>query len=333
MIAHSEKLAAAVLPPTDVASLVDDVPSFVPALAPTVLLSRGPRTDATTPPARATRAPLVATAVGGWATVVAIVGAALLSACNGPRVVRESPVLVTGDRVPLTDSVAQAAGARIAALQLAAAETRDSITAVATAGCAPELCAALARGEVALGMTEAQVLAATRTTPAAWRVRRSGPVTTLSAPSLQAAPSDAAGEIAMVQLADGRVGAIGYREPQGVRLVQRPEDATLAGRARATADALIREGDAFVAAGDRAAALDRYDRALVLRADDAMLQYRVATLLDQQLRPVEALMRYQRFLQQLELQRIDAVGSANAKLAEAIARAQQRILVLERQGR
>lgn len=110
-------------------------------------------------------------------------------------------------------------------------------------------------------------------------------------------------------------------------------DATTEGRARATADALVREGDAFTAAGDAAAALDRYDRALVLSPNDAMLQYRVATLLDQQLRPVEALMRYQRFLQQLELQRIEAVGDANAKLADAIARAQQRVIVLERQAR
>ncbi|MGZ8377719.1 MAG: hypothetical protein ACXW0Z_10820 [Gemmatirosa sp.] len=330
MIAHSEKLAAAIAPSDDE---VPPVPLHVPALAPTVLLPRAARAAQPSHHADAVRAPLVATAVGGWATVIAIVGAALLSGCNGPRVVRERPVLVTGERVPLTDGIAEAAGARRAAIQLAAAESRDSITAVATAGCAPELCAAIARGEVSLGMTEAQVLAATRTTPAAWRVRRSGPVTTLSAPSLQAAPSDAAGEIAMVQLADGRVGAIGYRDPQGVRLVQRAEDATLAGRARATAEALIREGDVFVAAGDRTAALDRYDRALVLRPDDAMLQYRVATLLDQQLRPVEALMRYQRFLQQMELQRIEAVGSANAKLADAIARAQQRVIVLERQAR
>jgi hypothetical protein len=71
----------------------------------------------------------------------------------------------------------------------------------------------------------------------------------------------------------------------------------------------------------------------VLAPNDALLQYRVATLLDLQLRPVEALIRYQRFLLSLELQRIEAVGNANAKLAEAIARAQQRIIVLERQGR
>ncbi|GLC27885.1 hypothetical protein [Roseisolibacter agri] len=330
MITHPENVAAAVTP-----RRVPDAAPCVHALAPTVLLTPEAQVSLLMQVASkpATRAPLVATAIGGWAVVVALLGALVLGGCNGPRVVHESPVLVTGERVPLTDSVAAAAGARILATQLATAETRDSITAIATAGCAPDVCAALARGEVTLGMTEAQVLAATRTTPAAWRARRSGPVTTLSAPSLQAAPSDAAGEIAMVQLADGRVGAIGYREPQGVRLVQRAEDATRVGRARATADALVREGDAMVAAGDRTAALDRYDRALVLLPDDAMLQYRIATLLDQQLRPVEALIRYQRFLQQLELQRIDAIGNAHAKLADAIARAQQRIIVLERQAR
>ena len=327
MIAPSDFLDAAVEPTA--------LP-HVPALAPTVFLARParapdvPHDGALAPVARAS---LVATAVGGWAAAVAVLGVLLLTACNGPRVVRERPVLVTGDRVPLTDSLGAVVGTRLAAQQAAGAAERDSIAAAAAVGCAPELCAAVARGEVALGMSEAQVLAATRTTPAAWRVRRSGPVTTLSAPTLLAAPSDAAGEIAMVQLADGRVGAIGYRDPQGLRLVQRAEDATRAGRARATAEALVREGDAYAAAGDRALALDRYDRALVLSPDDATLQYRVATLLDQQLRPVEALIRYQRFLQQLELQRIDAVGTANAKLAEAIARAQQRVIVLERQVR
>jgi hypothetical protein len=329
MIAYSDSLAAAVEPA---------LPARVPALAPTVFLSRGaappaapgPRASALHPAARAS---LVATAVGGWVAAVVALAVLVLSGCNGPRVVRERPVLVTGDRVPLTDSATAAIGTRLAAEQAASAEARDSIAAAAAVGCAPDLCAALARGEVALGMSEAQVLAATRTTPAAWRARRSGAVTTLTPPSLLAAPADAAGEIAMVQLADGRVGAIGYRDPQGVRLVQRAEDATRAGRARATADALVREGDVFAAAGDRAAALDRFDRALVLVPDDAMLQYRIATLLDLQLRPVEALIRYQRFLQQLELQRIEAIGNANAKLADAIARAQQRVIVLERQAR
>jgi hypothetical protein len=64
-----------------------------------------------------------------------------------------------------------------------------------------------------------------------------------------------------------------------------------------------------------------------------MLQYRIATLLDLQLRPIEALMRYQRFLLSLEVQRIQAQGDAYAKLAEAIARARERVIVLEKQTR
>jgi hypothetical protein len=256
-----------------------------------------------------------------------------LAACNGPRVVHENPVLVTGQRVPVADPTRDPEVVEAAARQRATFAARDSIMAVASATCAGDVCGALTRGEVALGMTEAQVLAATRSTPEAWSVRRAGGGAAMSPASLAATPRDAAGEVALVQLADGRVRSIGYREPQGLRLVERPADATLEGRARATADALIREGDQLNAAGDRAAALDRYDRALVLRPGDAMLQYRVATLLDLQLRPVEALMRYQKFLLSLEVQRIEAQGRANAQLAEAIALAQQRIIVLQRTTR
>lgn len=256
---------------------------------------------------------------------------AALAACNGPRTIHERPILVTGQRVPTVDGAS--VGAAAAAAQAGTLAARDSVQAVASASCQGDVCSAVARGEVALGMTEAQVMAATRTAPDAWTVRRAGPSTTMTPAALSAPPADVVSEVAMVQLADGRVRAIGYREPQGLRLVERPEDQTPTGRGRATADALIREGDQFVAAGDRVAALDRFDRALVLAPDDALLQYRVATLLDLQLRPVEALIRYQRFLQTLELQRIDAIGTANAKLADAIARAQQRIVVLERQAR
>ncbi|MBI3791883.1 MAG: hypothetical protein HY275_13525, partial [Gemmatimonadetes bacterium] len=81
--------------------------------------------------------------------------------------------------------------------------------------------------------------------------------------------------------------------------------------------------------GKRAEALDRYDRALLMDASNAMLQYKVATLLDLQLRPQEALMRYERFLQQMKLQTIQAQGDAAAKQAEAIAMAQQRIVILQ----
>jgi tetratricopeptide (TPR) repeat protein len=256
---------------------------------------------------------------------------AALAACNGPRTVHERPILVTGQRVQTADGARLGAGA--AAAQAGTLAARDSVAAAAAAACRADLCAAVARGELALGMSEAEVMAATRTAPDAWTVRRAGASATMTPAALSAAPADAVSEVALVQLAGGRVRSIGYREPQGLRLVERAEDQTPDGRARAAADALVREGEQFVVAGDRAAALDRFDRALALAPADAMLQYRVATLLDLQLRPVEALMRYQRFLQTLELQRIEAVGNANAKLAEAIARAQQRIIVLERQGR
>jgi tetratricopeptide (TPR) repeat protein len=151
--------------------------------------------------------------------------------------------------------------------------------------------------------------------------------------SLDRGPRDALGEVTMVQIANGGVTTYSYREPQGIRVVSAPADATTAGRARATADALIAEGDAFAAAGDRAAALDHYDRALVLLPDDAALQYRVATLLDQELRPLEALMRYRTFLHLMEIERIGAYGDAYAKLADAIARARERVIILEKQAR
>ncbi len=264
--------------------------------------------------------------------------AAAFAACNGPRRIHEAPVLVNGARVPAADGAAL--GAAAAAAQQADRADADARAADAAAGCAgpgatadAAVCDALARGEVALGMREAQVYAASRAAPTAWSARRAGPVTTLVPAAPAAPPRDATAELALVQLVDGRVTSVTYREPQGLRVVRTPDDATAAGRARATAEALVREGDTYNAAGDRAGALDRYDRALALTPADAMLEYRVATLLDLQLRPVEARIRYQRFLQTLELERIDATGRANARLAEAIARAQQRVVVLERQTR
>jgi non-ribosomal peptide synthetase component E (peptide arylation enzyme) len=254
----------------------------------------------------------------------------LLTACNGPRVVQEEPVLVTGDRVAAADSVIIAEAARAAERQALAAGRRDSLLLAAAAECTGDACAALARGEVALGMSAAQVMAATRTADAAWSVRRAGAAATMTPATLAHPPRDVVGELALVQLAGGRVSAITYRERQGLRTVTTPADATGAGRSRALADQLIQEGDDFNAAGERALALDRYDRALVLVQNDPMLNYKVATLLDLQLRPVEALMRYQKFLLSLELQRIDATGTANARLAEAIALAQQRVVVLQR---
>jgi hypothetical protein len=257
--------------------------------------------------------------------------AATFAAC-APRQISNRPIILNGDRVGGSDAAVQRA-ATVAAAQGTLGAQRDSIAAVAATGCAPALCASLARGEVALGMSETQVLAATRTTPDAWTTRRAGAAAVLVASSSDNPPRDATGTLAMVQLDSGRVKSYSYREAHGVRVVSTAADATTAGRARATADALIREGDDFVAAGDLTIGLDRYDRASVLVPDDASLDYRIATLLDKQLRPIEALMRYQLFLHKLEIEKINAIGDANAKLADAIARAQQRVIILERQTR
>ena len=151
--------------------------------------------------------------------------------------------------------------------------------------------------------------------------------------SRSVAPRDATGEVAMVQLRNGRVASYSYNEAQGVRVVTNPAEATTAGRASALADMLLREGDDYVARGEFGLALNRYDRAQVLRPADAEIDYRIATVLDQQLRPIEALMRYQLFLHRLEIEKIQAIGEAYGHLANAIAHARERVIILERQTR
>jgi tetratricopeptide (TPR) repeat protein len=181
-----------------------------------------------------------------------------------------------------------------------------------------------------LGMSEAQVLAATGTTEGAWRVRDAGAATIMLPAARGTAVRDATGELAMLQLHNGLVTTFSYREPQGVRVVSRPQDATAVGRADAMAEQLTREADDYVARGELGEALDRYDRASILRPDDALLDYRIASILDRQLRPVEALIRYQLFLHKLELEKIEARGQAWGYMAEAIAHARERVIVLEK---
>ncbi len=258
--------------------------------------------------------------------------AVLLAACNGPRRVRERPIMTNGDRTPSQDRIIAGAAAEGFSDNAMLTQSRDSVYAKAVATCRGTICASVVKGEISLGMTLAQAMAATRTAPAAWTVRESGAATVMVPRVLGNSPRDATGEVVMVQLDDERVNAVSYRETQGIRVVSSAADTTTDGRATAMADALIREGDQFNAAGDRARALDRYDRALALKRADAMLEYKVATMLDLQLRPVEAQIRYKRFLQSLEIEQIRARGDANAQLADAIARAQQRLIVLERQA-
>jgi tetratricopeptide (TPR) repeat protein len=179
-------------------------------------------------------------------------------------------------------------------------------------------------------MGQEHVLAATRTSSEAWDVRPSGSIALMTARAGDLAPRDAVGEIAYIGFQNGAVTSYTYREGQGFRTVTTAADATLSGRAAAQADALLSQGDELAAAGRLDLALDRYDRADVIRPNHAETTLRIATTLDKQLRPIEALLRYKLFLHQLELEKIAAHGEAAARLAEAIALAQQRIIVLDR---
>jgi tetratricopeptide (TPR) repeat protein len=254
-------------------------------------------------------------------TAVAVTG------CQ-PRQIHQPPIIDNNARVPdvyVGDAAADAAH-RQAALQA----ERDAIAAEALATCQGEVCTAIARGEVALGMNETQVLAATRTTYDAWSVRRANGATIMVPLSAQLAPRDVMGQVAMVQIADGRVSTYSYNESQGIRVVSTPADATIAGRARALASAMIREGDDYTARGDFERALNRYDRAHVLNPEDPAVTFRVATTLDKMLRPMEAEIQYRLFLHQLELERIRAVGDIYESMAEAMIYARERLVILER---
>ena len=262
---------------------------------------------------------------------VTVLACLALSACASRRV-REQPIAMNGDKMASADSIAGGYAVRGAAERARLSARRDSIAAVAAASCSGDICAAMTRGEVVLGMNDAQVMTATRTSAEAWTIRRAGAAAIMVGARPQFQPRDARGELGLVQLVNGRVESYAYREPQGWRVVSVHVDASDTARSASIAVALIREGDDFNAAGRRDEALDRYDRALLLDGSNAALQYKVATLLELQLRPQEALMRYQRFVQQMQLQTIRAEGEAAARQAEAIAMAQQRIVILQQKA-
>ena len=264
--------------------------------------------------------------------MLAVLGLALVAtACAGKRIDEEPlRVMENGDRVPSNEGPVRAAAVEYERDQQAAADARAANMADALATCSPAICAAVTQGEVVLGMNRTQVLAATGTLPSSWLISESGSATVFVPARVDDPPSDRVADIALVQLRDDRVSAYSYHEAQGVRLVSSPAEATTEGRADALADMLIREGDDYAARGDLDAALDRYDRASVLRPNDVMLDYRIATVLDKALRPVEALIRYQLFLHRLDIERIQAVGDAYANIAAAQVAARERIIVLER---
>ena len=265
-------------------------------------------------------------------TTPLVLGLAALAACSTKRI-DPQPIMANGDRVASNDSII-AESRRIAQVDRARLSgDRDSLTAAALSTCTPSLCDAIARGEVAIGMSEAQVMAATRTTNAAWVLRRSGNVTTMVPAYVETPVKDVVGTLAVVQVGDQGVGSYSYRERQGLRVVSNPSDASATARSTMVAAGMVREGDELAANGNFAAALDRYDRASLLVPNDAEVDYKIATSLDKLLRPVEAALQYRLFLHKLELEKINAVGDQNAKLADAIARAQQRLIVIERQSR
>ena len=254
----------------------------------------------------------------------------LLAAC-GPRMQAPRPIMSNGATLrSTTDQAVARARMEGEAEQERIAAERAATTSAALASCAPAVCEAISRGELALGMSEAQVLAATRTTSEAWDLRGTGRTRVMSAQATGTGPSDAVAEIAYIAMQDGRVRSYTYREPQGFRTVASPRDATETARAAAQAEAMLREGDAFALRGDFVGALDRYDRADVLRPNHGETTLRLARVLDKQLRPVEAELQYRRALQQLEIELIRAEGEVAARIAEAIARAHERIVVLER---
>jgi hypothetical protein len=254
---------------------------------------------------------------------------ALASAGCGPRLV---PVMQNGQVLPdRTDAVVSRARAEAEVERARFADDRAVATADALASCAPDICAAVARGELAIGMNEAQVLAATGTTPAAWETRSAAGSTVMAVRSPTIPAADAVGEVVMVTLQDGGVSGYTYREPQGYRTVTSAADATLAVRASAQADALLQQGDAYAAAGRLDLALARYDQADVIRPGHAETNFRLASTLDKQLRPIEAVLRYRLFIHQLEIEKIQARGEAAARMAEAIARARERVIILDQQ--
>jgi tetratricopeptide (TPR) repeat protein len=226
---------------------------------------------------------------------------------------------------------AAAAAARQAdAVRAEIAQQANAASAEATATCTPAICAAIGRHEMALGMSQAQVFAATQTIAGAWDIRGTPTNgTMISSTTGRTMIKDRIGEVTMVTIRDGKTVGYVYREPAGLRAVTSPEDATTEGRRKALALSLLNQGDELMSVGQKDKALERYDQADVINPNDPATTLRIARIIDQQNRPIEALMRYQKFLHEMDIERINAKGKANAELAGAITMAQHRIVTLQ----
>ena len=264
-----------------------------------------------------------------YSTAVLALTVVTVAAC-GPKLQKISE---QGDLIPEQSSAvidrARADAQHAQAQQNA--ETQE-VMSTALATCMPQHCEAISRGEVMIGMTPEQVLAATRTTRGVWSIRGDDIDGVFTPASMNNAPADAVAELAFVQFRGGAVSSYTYRETSGFRTVTDPSQTGVDARAAATADRLLAEGDNYMARGDLQGALNRYDRADVLRPNHGSTTLRIAQSLDKLLRPVEAALRYRKAIHEMELERIRVEGEAAAKLAEAIALARQRVTIIERTG-
>ena len=122
---------------------------------------------------------------------ILLVGSAvLLGACATKRI-HEEPIMENGDRVSAPTASVAVAREQAQEINAQAVSRRDSLAATALVDCAPAICEAVARGEVAMGMSETQVLAATRTTEGAWNVRHAGEAAVMVPVSFEQSPATA----------------------------------------------------------------------------------------------------------------------------------------------
>ena len=257
-----------------------------------------------------------------------LAGALTAAACsNQPRIgdvtTIQPNLSVTASR---QEADADAAGRRADSIAKAMNSQGSDYARQALTTCAPDICSAINRSELAIGMTRAGALTVTQSTPEGWIERGGADFGTMTPKDRSI--KDRVAEVALLSFRDGRLVSYTYRETTGLRSIEAPADATMDGRRHAQATSLLEQGDQMLAAGYADNALAKYDQADVMEPNTPATTLRIAKLLDQQMRPLEALMRYQKFLHEMDIERIKANGSANAELAAAVVAAQARVVHL-----
>ena len=241
-----------------------------------------------------------------YAFAAAGLAALAATAACAPRMNRIRAVQPNGAIVLSTqdDDVARARSEAANERTRLAAE-QDQVVGRALSDCTPLLCNAVARGELAVGMTREQVIAATHSGPAAWEERGGGGITTLTPREGTRAPHDGVSEVAFVTLEKARA-ELRLRERRRCAWVERA-DAKRQGAARARRGVRARATTGLAGDSTRAEPYDRATWCRTTNRDHAEHRPRA----DKQLRPFEASIRYQLLLHQLETRR----SARTAKLA------------------